>query len=308
MANKFGAFIWYNGKFIHWEEAQIHVMSHVVHYGSSVFEGIRVYKTHLGSAVFRLKDHIQRLMDSAKIYRMDIKYSFEEICQAAIDTVKKNNFTTCYLRPVIFRGFGDFGVNAFNNPVETYIASWEWGAYLGPEALEQGVDVCFSSWNRSAPNTFPTLAKCGANYMNSQLIKMESIVNGYTEGIALDINGYVSEGSGENIFVIRQGVIYTPPISASILTGITRDSVIHLCRELGYELREITLPREMLYIADEVFFTGTAAEITPIRSIDKIKIGSGQRGKVTKHLQEEFFNIFKGTRPVPENWLSVVKS
>jgi len=307
MGNKFGPFVWHNGKFIRWEDAQIHVMAHVVHYGSSVFEGIRVYKTHLGSAVFRLKDHMQRLLDSAKVYRMDIKYSFEELCQAAIETVKKNNFTACYLRPVIFRGFGDFGVNAFNNPLETYIASWEWGAYLGPEALEQGVDVCFSSWNRSAPNTFPTLAKCGANYMNSQLIKMESIINGYTEGIALDINGYVSEGSGENIFVIRQGVVYTPPISASILTGITRDTILYLSKQLGYEIREIMLPRELLYIADEVFFTGTAAEVTPIRSIDKIQIGSGRRGQVTKRLQEEFFNIFKGTRAVPEHWLSVVK-
>jgi branched-chain amino acid aminotransferase len=307
MADNFGAFVWHNGKFIRWEDAHIHVMSHVVHYGSSVFEGIRVYKTHLGSAVFRLHDHIRRLIESAQIYRMHVDYSLEDLCQAAIDTVKKNKFTTCYLRPVIFRGFGSFGVSAFENPLETYIAAWEWGAYLGPEALQQGVDVCFSSWNRSAPNTLPALAKCAANYMNSQLIKMEALVNGYTEGIALDKNGYVSEGSGENIFAVRDGIIYTPPISAAILTGITRNSVIYLCKDLGYELREMMLPREMLYIADEVFFTGTAAEITPIRSIDKIKIGSGLRGKITKHLQEEFFNIFKGTRPVPENWLAVVK-
>ena len=307
MADKFGAFVWHNGNFIRWEDANVHVMSHVIHYGSSVFEGIRVYQTHLGSAVFRLHDHMRRLLESARIYRMDVKYSLEELCQAAIETVKKNKFAACYLRPVIFRGFGSFGVNAFDNPLETYIASWEWGAYLGPGALQNGVDVCFSSWNRSAPNTLPALAKCAANYMNSQLIKMEALVNGYTEGIALDHNGYVSEGSGENIFAVRDGIIYTPPISAAILTGVTRNSVIHLCQELGYELREMMLPREMLYIADEVFFTGTAAEITPIRSIDKIKIGSGERGKITKHLQEEFFKIFKGQRSVPENWLAVVK-
>jgi branched-chain amino acid aminotransferase len=308
MADKQGEFIWHNGKFIPWAEARVHVMAHVIHYGSSVFEGIRVYKTHLGSAVFRLHDHIRRLKESARIYRMDVSYGIEELCQACVDSVKKNKFVTCYLRPVIFRGFGAFGVNPFNNPLETYIASWEWGSYLGEEALQKGVDTCFSSWQRFAPNTFPSMAKCGANYMNSQLMKMEAMANGYAEGIALDQNGYVSEGSGENIFVVRDGVLYTPPLSASILPGITRDTVIQLCKNLGYELREMMLLREFLYIADEVFFTGTAAEITPVRSIDKIKIGSGERGKITKHLQEEFFNIFKGTRAVPEKWLTLIKS
>jgi branched-chain amino acid aminotransferase len=307
MANKFGPFIWHNGKFIHWQDAQIHVMSHVVHYGSSVFDGIRVYETHLGPAVFRLQDHIQRLKESAQIYRMDVDYSIEDLCHASIETVKKNNFDTCYIRPVIFRGYGSFGVNPFSNPLETYIATWEWGAYLGADALEKGVDVCFSSWKRIAPDTLPSLAKCGANYMNSQLIKMEAIVNGYTEGIALDNNGYISEGSGENIFTICKGVIFTPPISASILPGITRDTVIQISKELGYEVRETMIPRETLYIADEVFFTGTAAEITPIRSVDKIKIGSGKRGKITKQIQEEFFGIFQGKRKVPEDWLTVIK-
>ncbi len=307
MASKFSPFIWHNGKFIRWQDAQIHVMSHVVHYGSSVFDGIRVYETHLGPAVFRLKDHIQRLKESAQIYRMDVDYTVEDLCRASIETVKKNNFNTCYLRPVIFRGYGSFGVNPFNNPLETYIAAWEWGAYLGADALEKGVDVCFSSWKRIAPDTLPSLAKCGANYMNSQLIKMEAIIDGYTEGIALDNNGYISEGSGENVFAVRKGIIFTPPISASILPGITRNTVIQICKELGYEIRETMIPRETLYIADEVFFTGTAAEITPIRSVDKIKIGSGKRGKITKQIQEEFFGIFQGKRMVPEDWLAVVK-
>jgi len=307
MASKFGPFIWHNGKFIRWQDAQIHVMSHVVHYGSSVFDGIRVYETHLGPAVFRLKDHIQRLKESAQIYRMDVDYSVEDLCRASVETVKKNNFSTCYLRPVIFRGYGSFGVNPFNNPLETYIAAWEWGAYLGADALEKGVDVCFSSWKRIAPDTLPSLAKCGANYMNSQLIKMEAIIDGYTEGIALDNNGYISEGSGENVFAVRKEIIFTPPISASILPGITRNTVIQICKELGYEIRETMIPRETLYIADEVFFTGTAAEITPIRSVDKIKIGSGKRGKITKQIQQEFFGIFQGKRVVPEDWLAVVK-
>jgi branched-chain amino acid aminotransferase len=307
MSDKYGAHIWHNGKFIDWEEAHIHIMSHVIHYGSSVFEGIRVYDTHLGPAVFRLRDHITRLKDSATIYRMDVNWDVDKLCRACVDTVKKNELGACYIRPVVFRGYGPFGVNPFDNPLETYIATWVWGAYLGSEALEQGVDVCFSSWMRMAPNTLPALAKAAANYMNSQLIKMEAIVNGYAEGIALDSNGYISEGSGENIFIIREGEILTPPLSASILPGVTRDTVIYICKKLGYEVKEVNIPREHIYRSDEVFFTGTAAEVTPIRSVDKINIGSGKRGPFTAKIQEQFFKIFKGETKVPEDWLTPIK-
>jgi branched-chain amino acid aminotransferase len=302
-----GKYIWHNGEFIRWEEANIHIMSHVIHYGSSVFEGIRVYKTHLGPAVFRLNGHVQRLYNSAKIYRMDVSWTVKDLSRACIETVKKNKFGACYIRPVVIRGYGPFGVSPIDNPLETYIATWEWGAYLGSDALEGGVDVCVSSWGRFAPNTLPALAKTGANYMNSQLIKMEAIKNGYSEGIALDNQGFVSEGSGENIFVIRNNVVMTPPLSASVLPGLTRDTVIYLTGQLGYELREMMIPREMVYIADEVFFTGTAAEITPIRNIDKIQIGNGKRGPVTEKLQKAFFAIFKGKTKIPKDWLSPIK-
>jgi len=302
-----GKYIWHNGEFTKWEDANIHIMSHVIHYGSSVFEGIRAYNTHIGPAIYRLNSHIQRLLDSTKIYRMDVSWTVDTLCKACIDTVKKNEFEACYIRPVVIRGLGPFGVNPFDNPLETYIATWEWGAYLGNDALEIGVDVCISSWGRTAPNTFPALAKAGANYMNSQLIKMEAIVNGYSEGIALDNEGFISEGSGENIFVIKNGIVLTPPLSSSILPGLTRDSVIYLLKELNYDVREIKIPRETLYIADEVFFTGTAAEITPIRSVDKIQIGSGKRGKITEQVQNVFFNIFKGKTKIPKDWLSPIK-
>jgi branched-chain amino acid aminotransferase len=307
MSSTVGKYIWRNGEYIKWEDANIHIMSHVVHYGSSVFEGIRTYDTYLGPAVFRLNGHIKRLHDSAKIYRMDVPWTVDELSKACIDTVKKNEFGACYIRPVVFRGFGPFGVNPFDNPLETYIATWEWGAYLGSDALENGVDVCFSTWGRIAPNTLPALAKTGANYMNSQLIKMEAIVNGYSEGIALDNQGFVSEGSGENIFVIKNNSVMTPPLSSSILPGLTRDSVIYLLKELNYEVKEMMIPREMIFVADEVFFAGTAAEITPIRSVDKIQIGSGKRGKITEQLQNAFFGIFKGETKIPEDWLSPIK-
>jgi len=307
MSSTYGKYIWHNGQFLAWDDAKIHIMSHVVHYGSSVFEGIRVYDTFQGAAVYRLHDHISRLVNSARIYRMAPEYSVEDISRACVETVKKNNFNACYIRPVIFRGYGAFGVNPLDNPLETYIATWEWGAYLGSDALENGVDVCFSSWQRFAPNTLPALAKCAANYMNSQLIKMEAVKNGFTEGIALDSRGYISEGSGENIFIIKDGSIMTPPLSSSILPGITRDSVIFLCKELGYPLKEVLIPRETVYIADEAFFTGTAAEITPIRSVDKLKIGSGSRGEITARIQNEFFKIFNGKRKVPSHWLTPVK-
>jgi len=307
MGVAFGKYIWHKGEFIKWEDANIHIMSHVIHYGSSVFEGIRVYDTHIGPAVYRLNGHIQRLYDSTKIYRMDVSWTVDEISQACIETVNKNEFGACYIRPVVIRGFGTFGVNPFDNPLETYIAIWEWGAYLGSDALENGVDVCFSTWGRTAPNTIPALAKAGANYMNSQLIKMEAIVNGYSEGIALDNQGFISEGSGENIFVIKNGNVMTPPLSSSILLGLTRDTVIYLLKELGYEVKEVMIPRETLFVADEAFFTGTAAEITPIRSVDKIQIGSGKRGKITEQVQNAFFNIFKGKTKIPEDWLSPIK-
>lgn len=299
--------IWMNGKFVNFEDAKIHVLSHVVHYGSSVFEGDRCYKTPKGPMVFRLMDHIERLFNSAKIYRMQIPYKKEEIFKACIETVKINGLEDCYIRPVVYRGFESLGVDPGNCPIDVSIAVWDWGKYLGPEALEKGVDVRVSSWNRMAPNTFPYMAKCGANYMNSQLIKLEAKMDGYAEGIALDTFGMVSEGSGENLFVVYKGEILTPPLSVSVLPGITRDSVITLAKDLGYELKEMGIPREMLYIADEVFFTGSAAEITPIRSVDKIIIGEGKAGPVTRVLQKAFFEIIELKREDKWGWLTPVK-
>src|SRR5262249_12240612 len=293
-----------NGQFIRWQDATVHVLSHVVHYGSSVFEGIRCYSTPGGPAVFRLREHIRRMVDSAKIYRMDLAYTSEQLADAMLELVRVNNMDACYIRPIAFRGYGDVGVNGLNNPIDIYMACWSWGKYLGEEALAEGVDVCVSSWTRMAPNTFPALAKSGANYMNSQLIKMEAIANGYTEGIALDVAGYVSEGSGENICVVRDGRIHPPPLGASVLPGITRDAVLTLARDLDIPVVETIIPREMLYIADEVFFSGTAAEITPIRSIDRITIGKGRRGPVAEQLQKAFFGVINGTRPDKHGWLT----
>jgi branched-chain amino acid aminotransferase len=298
--------IWHNGRFIRWEEATIHVLAHVVNYGSSVFEGIRCYSTPGGPAIFRLRDHVRRMADSAKVYRMDLGYTIEELSEAMLELVRVNQLGACYIRPIALRGYGEMGVYGLKNPIEVYLACWEWGKYLGEEALAEGVDVCVSSWNRLAPNTLPALAKAGANYMNSQLIKMEAVANGYTEGIALDHNGNVSEGSGENIFVVRDGRIHTPPLGASVLPGITRDTIITLARELDIPLVETIIPREMLYIADEVFFTGTAAEITPIRSIDRIVVGKGRRGPVAEALQHAFFGVIDGSRPDGHGWLSPV--
>ena len=296
--------IWFNGELIDWKHANIHVLSHVVHYGSSVFEGIRCYKNRQGSAVFRLKEHVRRLFDSARIYRMGPPYSQMEICQAILQTIKTNGLTECYIRPVIFRGHGELGVNPLNSPLEVVIATWKWGSYLGQEALEQGVDVGVSTWRRLAPDTLPNMAKAGANYMNSQLVKIEALENGYDEGILLDYQGMISEGSGENIFLIKDGIIYTPPLSSSLLKGITRDSVIQLAEEMNFEVREEQLPREMLYLVDEIFLTGTAAEITPIRSVDKIKVGSGKRGLITKSLQKAFFQILEGKVDDRFKWLT----
>ena len=300
--------IWHNGRFIAWNDAKIHVLSHVVSYGSSVFEGVRCYETASGPAIFRLREHIRRMLDSAKIYRIEVPFSLDEIAKGCLELVTVNQLRSCYLRPIILRGYGDVGVQGVKNPTEVYMACWEWGKYLGEEALAQGVDVCVSSWTRIAPNTLPALAKAGANYMNSQLIRMEAAINGYAEGIALDPAGYVSEGSGENMFVVRDGKILTPPLGASVLPGITRDTVVTIARDLGIPVVETIIPREMLYIADEVFFTGTAAEVTPIRSVDRIQVGSGQRGPITEKLQRQFFGIVNGTAEDRHGWLTPVPS
>ena len=295
--------VWMNGKIVDWSHANIHVASHVIHYGSAVFEGARCYKTPQGSAFFRLDAHMRRLYDSAKIYRMQYPLSLEQITQAVVDTVQANGLEACYIRPIIYRGYNELGVNPMTCPVDCSILVWEWGAYLGPEALERGADVCVSTWSRAAPNTFPAMAKSAANYANSQLIKMEAILNGYSEAIALDSFGKVSEGSGQNLFLIRDGVLYTPPLATCGLAGITRDSVITLAGDLGLEVREQDIPREALYVADELFFTGTAAEVTPIRSVDKVEIGSGRRGPVTARLQQAFFDYINGVVPDRHGWL-----
>jgi branched-chain amino acid aminotransferase len=300
--------IWMNGRLVPWTDAKIHIASHVIHYGSSIFEGFRAYDTPKGTAIFRLQAHTQRLYNSGKMYRMDIPYSMEEFNQAIIETIKANGLKSCYIRPIVYRGYNALGVDPFPNPVDCAILVWSWGKYLGDEALENGVDVRVSSWWRMAPNTFPALAKSGANYMNSQLIKMEALLDGYSEGIALNIRGHISEGSGENIFLVYNGAISTPPLSSSVLPGITRDSVITLIREMGLRLVEETIPRELLYIADEVFFTGSAAEVTPIRSVDKIPIGSGRRGPIVKKLQEAFFAYINGEREDTFHWLTYIQT
>ncbi len=298
--------VWMNGALVDWADAKIHIGSHVIHYGSGVFEGARCYDTAQGPACFRLDAHVRRLYDSAKIYRMEYALPRAEFQDAILSTIRANGFRACYIRPIIYRGYAALGVNPFPCPVDAAILLWEWGRYLGPEALELGVDVRVSSWTRSAPNTFPSLAKSSANYANSQLIKMEAIAEGYSEGIALDATGQVSEGSGENVFVVRNGCLYTPPLAASILPGITRDSVVTIARDLGYEVLEQAVPREMLYIADEVFFAGTVVEITPIRSIDKITIGNGKRGPITEAIQAAFFGILEATAPDTHGWLTYV--
>jgi branched-chain amino acid aminotransferase len=298
--------IWMNGTLVDWADATIHVASHVVHYGSGVFEGARCYETARGPACFRLDAHIRRLIDSARIYRMESPYDQEAITNAVLELIQVNGFKACYIRPLIYRGYDSLGVNPFPCPVDVAILLWEWGAYFTKDAIEEGLDVKVSTWARVAPNTMPAMAKSVANYANSQLIKMEAIVEGYAEGIALDHEGNVSEGSGQNIFIVRNGTIYTPPVGASILAGITRDSVITVARDLGFEVREETLPRELLYIADEVFFAGTAVEVTPIRSVDKITVGRGRRGPITGAIQQRFFEIVRGEAPDTHGWLQYV--
>ena len=298
--------IWFNGELVPWEKATVHVMSHALHYGSSVFEGIRCYDTPKGPAIFRLAPHTRRLFDSAKIYYMDVPFSQAQVDDACKAVIRENGLKSAYIRPLVWRGYGEIGVFPLKNPVEVMVAAFEWGAYLGAEALELGADVGVASWNRAAPNTYPALAKAGGNYLSSQLIVMEARRHGYSEGIALDVNGYLSEGSGENLFVIRDGVIHTPPATAAILPGITRDTVITLARDLGYEVREQNLPRESLYVADELFFTGTAAEVTPIRSVDGITIGAGKRGPITTAIQQAFFGLFSGETEDKWGWLDFV--
>jgi branched-chain amino acid aminotransferase len=299
--------VWVDGEFIDFDDAKIHILSHVIHYGSSVFEGIRCYAQADGSsAVFRLPEHAQRLLDSAKIYRMEVPYSKDQLVDSMLKTIRENKLKACYIRPIIFRSTGGLGVNPLPCKVETWIMVWEWGAYLGKEALEVGVDVQVSTWTRMAPNTMPAMAKAASNYMNAQLTKMEAISNGFAEGIALDVNGLVSEGSGENIFIIRQGVIHTPSMGASILGGLTRDCIMTIAREEGYEVLEGQIPREMLYIADELFFTGTAAEVTPIKSVDRVPIGIGRRGPITEKLQKRYLDIVSGRAEDPYGWRTKV--
>jgi len=298
--------IWMNGKLVPWKDATIHVASHVIHYGSGVFEGARCYATPRGSACFRLDAHMQRLIHSAKIYRMEYPLDLAGWQAAVLDTIRANAMKACYIRPLVYRGYDSLGVNPLPNPVDAAIILWEWGAYLGKEALEEGCDVKVASWSRMAPNTLPAMAKSSANYANSALIKMEALTDGYSEGIALDVSGNVSEGSGQNLFLVRDGVIMTPPLASSILGGITRDSILTLAADLGFTVRETVIPREALYIADEVFVVGTAAEVTPIRSIDKIKIGSGRRGPITEALQRTFFDVIRGDVPDRHGWLTYV--
>lgn len=304
--------IWHNGELIPWEKAQIHVMSHVIHYGSSIFEGIRCYTQSSGrhdaapeAGIFRLQEHMARFLDSAKIYRMPISYTLDQLSQAVVDVVESNGVAPCYIRPFAFRGYGEIGVNPIKSPVEVFMANYPWGKYVPGN---EGADVCVSSWNRLAPNTMPTLAKAGANYMNSQLIRMEAEINGYAEGIGLDTNGYLSEGSGENLFLVRGGVLYTTPLANSVLNGITRSSIMTLAQSLGIPVVEQALPRELLYICDEAFFTGTAAEVTHLRSVDRIVVGKdGAMGPITRTLHDEFFGIVNGTKPDRYNWLTPVK-
>lgn len=298
-------YIWMNGELVEWQNAKIHILSHVIHYGAAFFEGIRCYKTTRGTAVFRLQEHLERLLNSAKIYRTDSPYTIEQLTESTIALIRANKMPSCYIRPLIYRGYGEIGVYPMNNPVHASIAAWDWGSYLGSDAVEKGISVCVSSWTRPSPNSVPTVAKVSGNYINSQLIKMEAVANGFSEGIALDAAGFVSEGSGENLFMVTRGTLVTPPLSSSILGGITRNSIFTLAAHLGLTVREESIPRELLYLADEMFFTGTAAEISPITAVDKISIGNGTVGPITKQLQKEFFKITREGQD-PYGWLTWV--
>ncbi len=298
--------IWRNGGLIDWDKATVHVMSHALHYGTSWFEGIRCYRTTRGSEVFRLGEHVARLFNSCKIYRTDIPFTHDEIEEAILETIRANALKECYIRPLVYRGYGKMGVNPLGAPVEVDLMVWEWGRYLGEEALESGVDVCVSSWQRAAPNTFPSMAKAGGNYLNGGLVKMEAATRGFAEGIALDVDGFISEGSGENIFLCQGGKVFTPAVASSILGGITRGTVMTLLAERGYEVVEARIPREMLYVADEIFLTGTAAEVTPIRSVDGIRVGEGKRGPMTTVIQKDFFDYVEGRVADRHGWMTAV--
>jgi branched-chain amino acid aminotransferase len=300
--------IWRDGEIVAWRDANVHLLSLAVQFGSSVFEGVRCYSTPGGPAIFRWHDHLRRLYDSSRIYRMQPRWTPAELTVAAADLVERNELDACYIRPMVLRGYGDAGMLPLESPIETYIACWPWGTYLGEGALENGVDVCVSSWNRPAPNTFPSLAKAAGHYNNAQLIKMEAAANGFAEAIALSPGGMVSEGSGQNVMLVRDGVLITTPVDGTILQGITRASVLAIAYDLGIEVREVAIPREMLYTADEIFFTGTAAEVTPIRSIDRIQVGSGKAGPVTRQLQQRFLGIVTGAEPDTHGWLTHVRA
>jgi len=299
--------IWMNGRWVAWDDAKIHVMTHAMHYASAVFEGIRAYETADGPAVFRLDEHLERLLFSARVYRMELPYTAEQLRQACLEIVAVNKLGDCYIRPLVYRGYENIGVNPFGNPIDVAIAAYPWGQYLGPDALTKGVAVKVSTWHRPAPNTLPVMAKASANYMNSQLAKMEAVVDGYAEAIALDVNGFVSEGSGQNVFGVFKGEIVTPPLSSSILAGITRSTVMTLARDLGYVVREETLLREQLYLADELFYSGTAVEVSPIGSVDRIPVGNGGCGPVTKRLQDAFFETVRGKNAKHRDWLTLAR-
>jgi branched-chain amino acid aminotransferase len=300
--------IWRDGEFVRWQDATVHVLAHSLQFGSSVFEGIRCYSTPRGPAIFRLEDHLQRMIDSCKIYRMELKYSLDELVAACCELVERNGVDACYLRPMVVRGYGASGMVPFDSPVEVFLPCWPWGAYLGDGALENGVDACVASWNRMAPNTIPMMAKVAGNYLSGQLIKMEALRNGFAEGIGLAPNGMISEGSGQNLFVVLNGTIYTPTINGTLLQGITRYSILTLARDIGFPVREQELPREMLYAADEVFLTGTASEVTPVRSVDRITVGSGKRGPITTQLQQRFLDLVHGAGEDTYGWLTYVRA
>src|SRR5476651_497977 len=301
-------FIWRDGEFVLFKDATIHVLAHSMQFGSSAFEGIRCYNTSAGPAIFLLEDHLQRLLNSCKVYRMEVPYGIDELVAASCELVEKNKIDSCYIRPMVLRGFGAAGMVPFESPVEVFIPCWPWGAYLGEGALEKGVDACISSWHRMAPNTTPSMAKVAGNYLGGQLIKMEALTNGYDEAIALGPDGMLSEGSGQNIFLVHRGVIYTTPANGTLLPGITRDSIITLARDAGMEVREQPLPREMVYSVDELFLTGTASEVTPVRSVDKIVVGKGKAGEVTKLLQRTYLDIVRGKIEDRHGWLTHVRA
>jgi branched-chain amino acid aminotransferase len=300
--------IWRDGEFIRWADANVHVLSHSLQFGSAVFEGVRCYSTPQGPAIFRLEEHLQRLATSCRIYRMELRYTVDELVAACCELVERNELDACYIRPMVIRGYGAAGMVPFDSPIEVYLPCWPWGAYLGEGALEMGVDACVPSWQRVAPNTIPAMAKIAGNYLSGQLIKMEALANGFAEAIALGPDGMVSEGSGQNVFVVSRGTILTPPVNGTLLAGITRDSIVTLAGELGIPVRETTLPREMLYAADEVFLTGTASEVTPVRSVDRITVGTGRRGPITTQIQSAFLDVVRGAVPDTHGWLTHVRA